>query len=102
MSAHPERLIRLYNRLKRGPLTIEIARKWAAQAGIEVGERQLYRDLNKLKFLAINDEENIVEFSDEKNKKTWKIEFKESKNKVTLYDINSFYLLKNNHEVGHF
>ena len=95
MAAHIERLMRLYNRLKRGPVTIEIIAKWAKGAGIEVSERQLYRDLEQLKQLKINDGESIVEFVDEKNKKTWKLEFKEASDKITTYDINSFYLLKN-------
>ena len=95
MAAHLEKLMRLYNRLKRGPVTIEIIAKWAKGAGIEVSERQLYRDLEQLKQLKINDGEGIVEFVDEKNKKTWKLEFKEASYKITTYDINSFYLLKN-------
>ncbi len=95
MSAHAERLLRLYNRLKRGPVTIEIISKWAKQAGIDVSERQLYRDLNQLKTLHVNDTEKIIEYADEKNRKTWKLEFKDSLEKITAYDINSFYLLKN-------
>ncbi len=95
MSAHAERLLRLYNRLKRGPVTIEIITKWAKQAGIQVSERQLYRDLNQLKTLHVNDAEKIIEYADEKNRKTWKLEFKESVEKITAYDINSFYLIKN-------
>lgn len=95
MSAHVERLMRLFNRLKRGPVTIEIIKQWAKNAGIDVSERQLYRDLNELKTLSINDAEKVIEFADEKNRKTWKLEFKESVEKISAYDINSFYLLKN-------
>ena len=68
MAAHFDRLIRIYNRLKRGPVTIEIIAKWAKNAGIDVSERQLYRDLEQLKQSQINDGENIVEFIDEKIK----------------------------------
>jgi predicted DNA-binding transcriptional regulator YafY len=95
MSAHVERLMRLYNRLKRGPVTIEIISQWAKNAGMDVSERQLYRDLNQLKTLNINDGEKVIEFADEKNRKTWKLEFKDSVEKISAYDINSFYLLKN-------
>ncbi len=95
MSAHAERLMRLYNRLKRGPVTIEIITKWAKQAGIEISERQLYRDLNQLKTLHINDAEKIIEYADEKNRKIWKLEYTTSAEKITTFDINSFYLLKN-------
>lgn len=95
MSAHTERLMRLYNRLKRGPVTIDIISKWAANAGMVISDRQLYRDLNQLKLLNINDTETVTEYADEKNRKTWKLEYKESADKITAYDINSFYLLKN-------
>jgi predicted DNA-binding transcriptional regulator YafY len=94
MSAHLERLIRIYNRLRRGPVTIEIISLWAKGAGIEVSDRQLYRDLNQLKSLQIAEGENVVEFTDEKNRKTWKLEYEEGEEKISQYDINSFFLLK--------
>ena len=95
MSAHLERLIRLYNRLRRGPVTIEIISKWAKQAGMPVSDRQLYRDMNQLKSFAFTEGENVIEYTDEKNRKTWKLEFKEVSEKLSAYDINSFFLLKN-------
>lgn len=95
MPDHLERLIRIYNRLRRGPVTIDIISKWAKNAGIMVSERQLYRDLNRLKTLCIAEGENVVEYIDEKNRKTWKLEYSEGEEKLTQYDINSFFLLKN-------
>ena len=94
MSVRLERLIRIYNRLRRGPVTIEIISKWAAAASIKVSDRQLYRDLNELKNLHVAEGENVVEYSDEKNRKTWKLEYQENSEKLTQYDINSFFLLK--------
>lgn len=94
MSVRIERMIRIYNRLRRGPVTIEIISKWAKSAGIKVSDRQLYRDLNTLRLLRIAEGENVVEYSDEKNRKTWKLEFEEGEEKLTQYDINSFFLLK--------
>lgn len=94
MSAHLERLFRIYNRLRRGPVTIEIISNWARTAGINVSERQLYRDLNQLKSLQLAEGENLVEYTDEKNRKTWKLEYKEASEKLTRYDINSWFLLK--------
>ena len=70
MSLRLQRLIRTYNRLRRGPVTIEIISKWAKTAGINVSDRQLYRDLNTLTSLRIAEGENVVEFVDEKNRKT--------------------------------
>ncbi|MEO7835992.1 MAG: WYL domain-containing protein, partial [Ginsengibacter sp.] len=95
MSAHLERLIRIYNRLRRGPVTIEIISKWAKQAGILVSDRQLYRDLEQIKSIALTDGEIVKDFINEKNKKTWKLEFKEKSEKLSAFDINSFFLLKN-------
>lgn len=95
MSAHLERLIRIYNRLRRGPVTIEIISKWATQAGIDVSDRQLYRDLEHIKSIALIDGEIVKEYINEKNKKTWKLEYKEKLEKISAYDINSFFMLKN-------
>lgn len=74
MSNNLERLIRIYNRLRRGPVTIEIISKWAKGAGINISTRQLYRDLNSLQHLYFSDGENVIEFVDQKNRKTWKLE----------------------------
>jgi predicted DNA-binding transcriptional regulator YafY len=95
MSVRLERLIRIYNRLRRGPVTIEMASQWAQTAGIKVSSRQLYRDLNELQRLQIAEGENVVEFVDEKNRKTWKLEYAETGERLTQFDINSFFLLKN-------
>jgi len=95
MSARLERMIRIYNRLRRGPVTIEMISQWADSAGIKVSSRQLYRDLNELQNLQIAEGENVVEYTDEKNRKTWKLEYAEASEKLTHFDINSFFLLKN-------
>lgn len=94
MSVRLERLIRIYNRLRRGPVTIEIISKWSKSAGINVRSSQLYRDLNTLQNLQIAEGENVVEFVDEKNRKTWKLEYNAEAEKVAQFDINSFFLLK--------
>ena len=94
MSTHIGRIIRIYNRLRRGPVTIEIISKWAEQAGITISERQLYRDLELLKSIPLIEGEKIEEYVNEKNKKTWKLVYKESTEKISVYDINSFFLLK--------
>lgn len=96
MSVRLERMIRIYNRLRRGPVTIEIISQWAQAAGIKVSNRQLYRDLNELERLQVAEGENVVEFTDEKNRKTWKLEYEEEPGeKISPFDINSFFLLKN-------
>lgn len=95
MALQLERIIRIYNRLRRGALTIDVLSKWVISVGIEVSPRQLYRDLNQLKSLRFAEGENIIEYIDEKNRKTWKLEYKEEAGKLTPFDINSFFLLKN-------
>lgn len=95
MSTHIGRIIRIYNRLRRGPVTIEIISKWAKKAGITISERQLYRDLELLKSIPIIEGEKIEEFVNEKNKKTWKLEYDNSGENLSVYDINSFFLFKN-------
>ena len=95
MVSYLERMLRIYNRLRRGPVTIEIISKWTQSAGIDVSERQLYRDLAELKKLRIAEGENVIEFTDEKNRKTWKMEYQTSDEKLSAFDINSFFLLKN-------
>jgi predicted DNA-binding transcriptional regulator YafY len=90
-----ERLIRIYNRLRRGPVTMPVISSWAKNADIGVGERQLYRDLNELKTLQFAAGENVIEFVDEKNRKTWKLEYADGQENISQYDINSFFLLKN-------
>lgn len=94
MADNINRLFRIYNRLRRGPVTIEIISAWAEAAGITVSRRQLYRDLNSLQRLRIADGENVVEHNDEKNRKTWKLEYNGTFEKLSTYDINSFFLLK--------
>lgn len=95
MSVRLERLIRIYNRLRRGPVTIEIISSWAKAAGIKLSDRQLYRDLNSLQHLNIAKGENVVELVSEKNKKTWKLEYDIESDPISQYDINSFFLFKN-------
>lgn len=95
MSQRLERLTRIYNRLRTGPVTIPIISKWAKSANLKVSERQLYRDLNDLQFWHMADGERVVEIAGEKNKKTWKLEYVESSERITEFDINSFFLFKN-------
>jgi predicted DNA-binding transcriptional regulator YafY len=90
-----ERLMRIYNRLRRSPMSIEILTKWTKQASIDVSERQLYRDMNALTRLQFAKGENVIEYNGSKNIKTWKLEYDENSETLTPYDINSFFLFKN-------
>ena len=94
MASRIERLIRIYNRLRRGPVTIEVIKQWCADANIQISERQLYRDLNDIDRYLQFDKEKLIVFENEKNRKVWKIEFDGKEESLTSWDINSFYLLK--------
>ncbi len=85
----------IYNRLKVSAVTIEIIERWAKNVGINVSQRQLYRDLDLINGL-LQKNEHLKVTQSEKNRKTWKIEFNESvSEKVSDEFINSFYLLRN-------
>ncbi|MCW3075223.1 MAG: hypothetical protein JWP69_2292 [Flaviaesturariibacter sp.] len=95
MADKASRLLRIYSRLRRSPVTIEIIKDWAMRSSIDVSERQLYRDLKEIEASINLEGEKVIVFEGEKNRKTWKIEFQDSKDAISLFDINTFYLLKN-------
>lgn len=87
--------MRIYSRLRRGPITIDIIKAWARKNDIQVSERTLYRDLKEIEQSIMPEGERIVVIEGEKNKKTWKIEYHNSADKLNDFDINSFLLFKN-------
>ena len=92
MSDKASRLLRIYSRLRRSPVTIEIIKEWVKKSEIEISERQLYRDLKEIESSISLEGERVIVYEGEKNRKTWKIEFSESKEAATVFDINTFYL----------
>lgn len=95
MSDRSERLFKIYSRLKRGPLTVEMMKSWAAQNDIAVSERTFYCDLKVLENTMLADGERLVVSQGEKNRKTWKIEFAKSTKSLSEFDINSYLLFRN-------
>lgn len=95
MSDKSERLLKIYSRLKHGPVTLEIIKNWAKKNDIEVSTRTFYRDLKDLETSLMIDDERIVVTEGEKNKKTWKIEYNNSKSGLREFEINSYLLFKN-------
>lgn len=91
MSTKSQRLLKIYALLRHQPVTIEILKHWAARNNISISERTFYRDLQVLERSILMPDEEIVVAVGEKNKKTWKIEFK-GDDKLTEFDINSFLL----------
>lgn len=67
------RLFKIYQRLKRGPVTIEVLRAWCRRQGIDVSDRTLYRDLEDLSLYFETDRERIVTEKGEFNKTTWRL-----------------------------
>lgn len=95
MSDKANRLLRIYSRLRRGPVTIEIIKQWAKKNGFQISDRSLYRDLKEIEQSILLEGEKIIVTESEKNKKIWKIEYNKRANKITEFDINSFLLFKN-------
>ena len=73
MSEKANRLLKIYSRLRKGPLTIQNLKEWTKKNNIVISERTLYRDLEELQKSLLLEGEQIVEFIGEKNKKTWKL-----------------------------
>lgn len=94
MSEKSRRLLRIYALLKRQPVTIETLSHWAGKNKIQISERTFYRDLKILEDSMLSDGEVITVKTGEKNKKTWKIEFR-GDDRLTEYDIDSYLLFKN-------
>ena len=91
MSVKSQRLLKIYALLKRQPVTVDLLRTWAKKNNIQISERTFYRDLDVLENSVLAEGEELVVTVGEKNKKTWKIEFR-GNDKLTEYDINSYLL----------
>ncbi|MCP2037369.1 MULTISPECIES: YafY family protein [Chryseobacterium group] len=94
MSKKSRNLLRIYNRLKRGPVNIEVIKQWAKSHDLNISERTLYRYLDELEDIVQHNEKLIIT-EGEKNKKTWKIEYDKSSAKLNEFDIQSYLLFKN-------
>lgn len=96
MSEKASRLLKIYSRLKTSAQTIDTIKKWAKDSGIDVSDRQLYRDLKEIENLTLQEGETLLVKEGEKNRKIWKIEFDKSrKEKLSGEVLNTFFLLKN-------
>ena len=76
MSIKSERLLKIYSLLKRGPVSVEILKHWAAKNDIKISDRTIYRDMINLENSLMLPDEKLVVSVGEKNKKVWKIEYK--------------------------
>lgn len=94
MSAKSHRLLQIYALLKHRPVTIEYLKWWAIKNNIQISERTFYRDLTVLENSVLTEGEHIIVSTGEKNKKTWKIEYR-GDDKLTVFDINSYLLFRN-------
>lgn len=95
MSDKASRILRIYARLRRGPVTIEILKDWAVSNDIFVSERSLYRDLKEIERIVLLAGERVVVTSGEKNRKTWKVLFEGENNPLNDEDLNTFILFRN-------
>lgn len=95
MSEKSKRLMMIYSRLKSGPVTIEMLTSWAKKNDVHISTRTFYRDLDDLENSVILPNEKLVITVGEKNRKTWKIEYINEEEPLTVFDINSYILFQN-------
>ena len=95
MADKTTRILMIYSRLRRGPVTIEILKDWALSNDIFISERSLYRDLKEIEKIVLLDNERVVVTEGEKNRKTWKIEFNSASNALNDNDLTTYALFKN-------
>lgn len=88
-------LLRIYNRLRQSPVTLEVLYQWTGRRGIKISKRSLYRYLDDLEKTVQFQGEKMTVYEGEKNKKVWKIEFDKSSNSLTQFDINTYYFIRN-------
>jgi len=88
-------VLRIYNRMRQSPVTLDVLHDWAQKSGIDVSRRTLYRYLEDLVSSVAFPGERLVVYENEFNKKVWKIEFEKSGFLLNQYDINSYYILRN-------
>lgn len=87
-------ITRIIEKIKRFPVTFESMRDWIRYENIEISDRTLYRYLEEIKNLPLNDG-RIITIDGDYNKKTWKFEYDRSAHEFGESDIKSFLLLKN-------
>lgn len=95
MSEKSKRLMMIYSRLKSGPVTIEMLTNWAKKNDVQISTRTFYRDLDDLENSVILPNEKLIVAVGEKNRKTWKIEYVNEEEPLTVFDINSYILFQN-------
>lgn len=95
MSQKSQRLLKIYSRLKRGPVSIEVMKQWAQKNDINISTRTFYRDLNELETSLMLENEKLVVKIGENNRKIWKIEYNTSDGDLNEFDIHSYLLFKN-------
>jgi hypothetical protein len=88
-------VLRIYDRLRQSPVTLDVLYDWVQKNGISVSRRTLYRYLHTLAGSISFPGEKVVVYDNEFNKKVWKIEYDESTTLLNQFDINTYYLLRN-------
>lgn len=88
-------LLRIYNRLRQSPVTLDVLYQWTGRRGIKISKRSLYRYLDDLEKTVQFQGEKMTVYEGEKNKKVWKIEFDKSSSSLSQFDINTYYFLRN-------
>lgn len=88
-------LLRIYNRLRQSPVTLDVLFQWTERQDIKISRRSLYRYLDDLEKTVHFQGEKLLVYEGEKNKKVWKIEFDKSSGSLSQFDINTYYFIRN-------
>jgi predicted DNA-binding transcriptional regulator YafY len=73
---------------------MDILEDWKRKNELALSNRSLYRYLKELTSALKTGNERIEIYNGENNKKTWKIEFDDGRNDFTIFDINTFFLIR--------
>jgi predicted DNA-binding transcriptional regulator YafY len=83
-----KRLFGIYNRLKRGAMTIETLHKWCKSQDIHVSARTIYRDIEDISHYFHHKEEELLEWQGEFNKTYWRIVKRDDAPGESNYTLN--------------
>lgn len=84
MSIKSERLLKIYSLLKRGPVSVEILKHWAAKNDIKISDRTIYRDMINLENSLMLPDEKLVVSVGEKTKKSGKLNISQMPNHLMI------------------
>lgn len=84
-----ERLKCIYEQLQELPQTIASLQQYFSNIGVDVSNRQLYRDLKDVQVLLLRPGEHLEQRTQEYNRKVWVLQTQKGAETVVNYDIDT-------------